>query len=181
MSQKVFLVDKWNNAIFPGERHTRQREWENAGVITDVVAAGQAPIDVDKRADADIEALSDTKKIIYEPEDGTVAFEFRVRADGNNDDALAIQLLAEAGVDHYTKVADFVCDQGQQDGDGTEHFIDDMKTSNKDWETDLRVVNPQADYIARCVLNTHGHNKFLWVCTDLQNATNLYIDVRRTS
>lgn len=178
--QKVYLVDKHGGVIFPGERASRQRAWEEAGSITAVVAAGQAPIDVDKRTDTLVVALADAKKAIYEPTDGTVAFEIRIRADGNEDDNLVIQVLAAAGVDHYTKVADLVCTQGTQPGP-TGFFCDDIVPSNSDWETSTRVVDAQANFIARYVLNTHGHDRFLFVCTDLQNATNVYIDVRRTS
>lgn len=181
MAAEVFILTPWKEVVFPGERHTRQRLWVNVGVITAVVAAGQAPIDVDKRADANIVALDTTKKVIYEPDNGTVNFEVRFRADGNEDDAYPIQMLAAAGVDHYTKIADLTCTQGTQDGHTTEHFIDDMTPANKDWETDVRVVDAEADYIARCIINTHGHSKFLFVCTDLKNATNIYIDVRRAS
>lgn len=177
--QAVFLVDKYGNVVWPGERHTRQYPWVNVGVITAVVAAGQAPIDVDKRADADIEALDDSKKVIYEPTNGTVAFEVRFRADGNEDNIFPIQMLAAAEVDHYTKIADLACTQGTQNGDSTEHFIDAIGQANNDWLTTPRVVDAQADYIARYVLNTHGCDKFLWVCTDLKNANNLYIDARR--
>jgi len=179
MSKGFFLRDKYNNVINPGERHTAQYEWVNAGIITAVVAAGQAPIDDDKRSHADIEALDDSKKAIYAPVDGTVAFEVRFRADGSEDDDLAIQMLAEAGTDHYTKIADLTCTQGTQDGNSTEHFIDAISQANNDWPTTPRIVDAQADYIARYILNTHGYDKFLFVCTDLQNATNLYVDTRR--
>ena len=178
--QKVYLVDKHGGVIFPGERATRQRSWEEAGSITAVVAAGQAPIDVDKRTDALVVALAAAKKVIYEPTDGTVAFEVRVRADGNEDDNLAIEVHAAAGVDHYTKIADLVCTQGTQPGT-VGFFCDDIVPSNSDWATARRVIDAQANFIARYVLNTHGHDRFLFVCTNLQNATNIYIEVRRTS
>ncbi len=177
----IVLFDPVNKApVMPGEKHTRQRLWKNAGSITAVVAAGQAPIDVDKRADSDIVSLSAAKKVIYEPVDGTVAFEIRIRADGTEDDAFALEVHSAAGVDHYTKVVDLACTQGKQEA-ATGKFCDDMVPSNSDWETATRVVDAQADFIARYVLNTHGHDRFLFVCTDLKNATNIYIDVRRTS
>lgn len=178
--QKVYLVDKHGGVIFPGERATRQRDWEEAGSISVIVAGGEAPIDVDKRTDALVVALDDTKKAIYEPTDGTVAFELRIRADGNEDDDLVIQVLASAGVDHYTKIGDLVCTQGLQPG-SVGYFCDDIVQSNSDWETARRIVDAQENFIARYILNTHGHDRFLFVCTDLQNATNVYIDVRRTS
>lgn len=183
---QVFLLEPENRngrhiICWPGERHTRQRAWVNAGSITAVVAAGQAPIDDDKRADADIVALDDTKKVIYEPDNGTVNLEFRFRADGSEDDVYPIQMLTEAGVDRYTKVSDLACTQGTQEADDTAYFIDAMTRSNYKWETPIRIVAAEANYIARCILNTHGHDGFLFVCTDLQNATNLYVDVRRAS
>lgn len=177
----VFIVDKHGAVVWPGERNTRQRLWVNAGSITAEVTIGEAPIDVDKRTDADIVALAAAKKVIYKPDDGTVAFEIRIRADGNADDALVIQMLAAAGIDHYTKVADLTCKQGTQVADDSAYFIDDFVTANSDWETSPRIVDAEDDYIARYILNTHGHDRFLFVCTDKQNATNVYIDVRRTA
>lgn len=177
----VNIRDKFGQVVNPGERHTAQRPWVPLGAITVIVAAGQAPIDVDKRSDADIVALASTEKLIYEPKDGTVNFAVRFRADGTEDDALEVQMLAEAGTDHYMKVADLTCTQGTQSGNGTEKFIDKIAHANKDWPTDPRIVDPQENYIARYILNTHGNSKFLFVCTDLKNATNLYVDVRRLS
>lgn len=178
---EMYLRIPGGELVYPGERHTIQRVWVNAGSITAVVAAGQAPIDVDKRADADIVALAASKKVIYEPENGTVNLEFRFRADGSEDDALAIQMLAAAGVDRYTKVADLTCTQGTQEADDSAKFIDGIAQTNNDWETTPRIIDAEANYIARYILNTHGHDRFLFVCTDLKNATNLYIDVRRPS
>jgi len=177
--QKVFLVDKHGEVIWPGEFHTKQYPWVNAGVITAVVAVGQAPIDDDKRADANIVALDDSKKVIYEPTNGTVAFEVRFRADGNEGDVFPLQMLSAAGVDHYTKIADLACTQGTQDGHSTEHFIDAIAQTNNAWLATPRIVDAEADYIARYVLHTHGYDRFLFVCTDLKNANNLYIDVHR--
>lgn len=177
---KITLVEPYNKVVVaPGESFTRQRSWENVGTITAVVAAGQAPIDDNKRADADIEALAAAKKAIYSPLNGTTAFEVRFRADGSEDDALPIQMLAEAGVDRYTKVADLTCTQGTQEADDSAYFIDGISQANNHWETTPRVVDAEANYIARYVLNTHGHTKFLFVCTDLKNASNIYVDVRR--
>jgi hypothetical protein len=161
--------------------YTRQYPWINAGSLTAVVATGQAPIDVDKRANSDIVALAATKKITYEPANGQVAFEFRVRADGTEDDGLALQLYAAAGADHYTKVADLTCTQGTQEANDSAYFCDAIAHTNKDWPTPLGRVAAGTNTIARYVLNTHGHDRFLWVCTDLKNATNVYVDVRRTA
>jgi len=178
---KIFLLTPQTEVVWPGERHTRQREWVNVGVITAVVAAGQAPIDVDKRSDADVVALADSKKVIYEPDNGTVNIEVRFRADGNEDDDLVIPVLAAAGIDHYTKVADLTCTQGTQEGDDSAYFIDAIAQANNDWETPTRVVDAQANFICRYILNTHGHDRFLFVCTDKKNATNIYVDIRRAS
>lgn len=176
--QGVFILDKFGNPINPGERHTAQYGWESAGVITEVVAAGQAPIDEDKRTDADIVGLVAAKKIIFEPKDGIVAFEFRIRSDGTVDDDLVISLLAAAGIDHYTKIADLTCTQGTQPGDAG-YFTDAISPANEDWLTKPRVVAAQDEFIARYVLNTHGYDRFLWVCTDKQNATNIWVETHR--
>ena len=183
MARGKQIRDFQDRLINPGERHTKQRDWANAGSITAVVAAGQAPIDVDKRADADVVALAASKKVIYEPEDGTVAFEVRVRSDGDENDELAIQMLAEAGTDRYVKIADLTCTQGTQEADNSCYFSDIITQTNNEWLTSVRIVNPEGNSIARYVLNTHGYSKFLFVCTNLgaKPATNIYIDVRRTS
>lgn len=179
MSRNWFILDPLKRVVYPGERNTVQYAWSNAGSITEVVAAGQAPIDPDKRAEADIVALATAKKVIYKPSNGTVAFEFRIRADGTEGDELVLQLLAAAGVDRYTKVMDLTCTQGTQDADDSAKFIDAMARTNSRWLTLIRVVAAEVNYIARGVMNTHGYDRFLWVSTDLQNATNIYIDVRR--
>jgi len=183
MARGKQVRDKEDRLINPGERHSAQRSWENAGSLIAVVAAGQSPIDVDKRADSDVVALSATKKIIYEPENGTVAFEFRVRADGSEDDALAIPFLAAAGEDRYTLIGDLTCIQGAQEADNSAYFCDAISggTGNAAWLSWTKVIAPGANYIARFILNTHGYSKFLFVCTDLKNAKNIYIDTRRTS
>lgn len=185
MAQKVFLVDKHGEVVWPGERHTRQFPWVNVGSITAVVAAGQAPIDVDKRAHADIVALAAAKKAIYQPTNGTVALEYRFRSDGTENDALAVQMHAQArGAagdivdDYYTKIADLTVTQGAQAA-GVGYFADAIAHTNRDWLTPLRHLAAQENYIARYILNTHGYTDFLFVCTDLKNATNLYIDARR--
>ena len=178
---EINLKDKSGKIVNPGERNTAQYDWVNAGSLTAVTAAGQAPIDVDKRAHADVVALATAKKVTYEPKEGTVAFEFRVRSDGTADDALAIQFLAEAGEDRYTKIADLNCVQGTQEANDSAYFADAMTETNNDWETTPRIVDAQAEYIARYILNTHGYTSFLWVCTNLQTATNIFIDVRRTA
>lgn len=183
--QKVFLVDKHSNVIWPGQRHTEQYPWGLVGSLSAVVAGGQAPIDPDKRAMADIVALADTKKIIYYPTNGTVAIELRFRTDGTEDDALETQLYAMAGgaaaeavADYYMKVSDLTITQGQQTA-AVGYFADAIAHTNKDWPTPIKRIAAQADNIARYILNTHGYTGFLIVCTDLKNATNLYMDARR--
>lgn len=160
---------------------TRQYPWANAGSLTVVVAAGQAPIDIDKRANADIVALAASKKITYETDDGQVAFEFRVRADGTEDDALVIPFYAAAGADRYTLIGNLTCTQGTQEADNSAKFCDAISggTTTAAWVTWTKIVAPGANQIARFVVNCHGYDRFLWVCTDLQNATNLYIDTKR--
>jgi len=175
----VYLREPGGRTVYPGESHTKQYPWVNAGSITAVTAAGQAPIDVDKRADADIVALAASKKIIYEPVDGMMSFEWRLRADGTEDDEYAIQFLAAAGVDYYTKIADTVCTQGTQPGVAG-YFADAMARTNNKWLTPNRIIDAEADFIARFVLNNKAYDRFLWVCTNLQNATNIYIDIHRT-
>jgi len=180
----IFIANPLGRVVWPGQPNTVQYEWENAGSITAVVAAGWAPIDVDKRADADVVALAATKKIIYEPANGQVAFEFRVRADGTEEDGFVIPFLAAAGADRYTLIGNLTCTQGTQEADGTSvYFCDAISggTGNAAWLSWTKVVAPGANYIARFVLNCHGYDRFLWVCTDKKNATNIYVDVRRTA
>ncbi len=163
------------------QQFTRQYPWLNAGSLTVVVAAGQAPIDVDKRTNADVVALVAAKKIIYEPDNGQVAFEFRVRADGNDDDALVIPFYAAAGADRYTLIGNLTCTQGTQEADDSAFFCDAISgfTNQKAWLSWTKEVAPAENYIARGPINCHGYDRFLWVCTDLQNATNIYIDCKR--
>ena len=161
--------------------YTRQYPWLNAGSLTATVSAGEAPIDVDKRANADIVSLAAAKKIIYEPDDGQVAFEFRVRADGTEDDALVIPLYAAAGADRYTLIGDLTCTQGTQEADNSAYFCDAISggTATAAWITWTKVVAPASNQIARFPINCHGYDRFLWVCTDLKTATNIYVDCKR--
>lgn len=179
MALPRYLYDEYGNVVNPGQKFTKQYPWANAGSITAVVAAGEAPIDDDKRADADVVALVAAKKVIYTPDDGTIGIAVRFRANGSEGDALAIQMLYAAGVDHYTKLADLTCTQGTQDGGSTEHFIDAIAKTNDDWPTPIGIITPEADYMAWMILNTHGNDRFLWVVTDIKAATNVYVDVRR--
>ena len=182
MAAEVFILTPYKEVIFPGERHTRQRDWENIGVITAVVAGGEAPIDADKKKHSDIVALADAKKAIYEPQNGTVNLEFRFRADGTLDDVYAMELYAEAGIDHYTKISDLGCKEGLMEvDDGSQRFISEIADTNEDWETSPRVVCAEPHHICRYILNAHGHTGFLFVCTDIQSATHIWIDVRRAS
>jgi len=162
-------------------QYTRQYPWVNVGSLTAVVAAGQAPIDVDKRANSDIVALAAAKKIIYEVANGQVAFEFRVRADGTENDGFVIPFYASAGEDYYTLVGELTCTQGTQDGGNSTYFCDTISggTNTSSWLTWTKVVAPAANQIARFVANCHGYDRFLWVCTDMKNATNIYIDCKR--
>ena len=161
--------------------YTRQYPWLNAGSLTATVSAGEAPIDVDKRANADIVSLAAAKKIIYTPDDGQVAYEFRVRADGTENDAFVIPFLAAAGVDRYTLIGELTCTQGTQEADDSTFFCDAISglTNQKAWPSWTKEVAPAANYIARGPVNCHGYDRFLWVCTDLKNATNIYVDCKR--
>lgn len=184
MAQKVYLVDKHSNTVWPGQRHTPQFSWVEIGSLSVVVAAGQAPIDVDKRAAADITDLAANKKIIHNPVNGTVAMEYRFRTDGTVDDALEVQLHAMASgapqvvADYYTKIADLTVTQGLQPAT-VGYFADEITHTNRDWPTPLKYIAAAENYIARYILNTHGYTDFLFTCTDLKTASNLYLDVRR--
>ena len=164
---------------------TRQYPWLNAGSLTAVVAtgdsSGESPTDISKRGNSDIVALAAAKKITYESAEGQVAFEFRVRADGTEDDGVVIPFYAAAGADRYTLVGELTCTQGTQEADDSAYFCDAISggTSTAAWVTWTKVVAPAANQMARFVVNCHGYDRFLWVCTDLKTATNIYIDCKR--
>jgi len=161
--------------VNPSEDYVQQYAWREAGQIT----SAQAALAVDARDHASVEALAAAKKVLFKPEHGSVALEFRFRSDGSENDANTIQVYAAAGDDHYTRIAQLVATQGQQDA-SEGHFADSIVETLDNWLTDTKVVQPSSvdNHIARYILNTHGYDRFLFIVSTLATTT-VYVDVRR--
>lgn len=152
------------------------------GLLTAVVGAGEALVDVDKRASSDVAALADSKKVIIRPENGTVSMEIRFRSDGTSaGDQEIVELHACAGDDHYAFVEEFTIDRGTQEFTSSIFYYDTIVPAKSDlWMTPIGIISDTLNHMGRIVMNTHGCDKFclVWTTKDA-NTTNLYVDWRR--
>ena len=159
-------------------------KWQNIGSIT----SAQAALGATARTHATVEALADAKKIILylgqtDYMGKNIALLFRFRSDSDDDTVTnTLQSYAEAGEDHYTRIAQLVIKEGLQEYSSTIFFVDGITPSYENWITneDAMVVQPTPtdDHIARYRLNTHGCDRFLFIAST-RNSTTIYIDVRR--
>ena len=176
--------------VHPGESACRQYAWEN---IADLSVA-EAALAGDEINSTYINALAATKRGIYEPENGQVAFEIRARSDGNNGDDNVIEMYAAAkdivpDLFFYRRAATLTFTQGTGEywpsatdpNPATIFFADELAVANNSWLTtpvDCGVDASQ-DY-ATYVINCHGYARFAFIMsTKDANTTHLYIDCRR--
>ena len=159
-------------------------KWQEIGEITSAHDA----LGATARTHAAVEALDDAKKIILylgqtDYEKKNIALEFRFRSDSDDDTVTNIlQSYAEAGQDHYTRIAQLAIKEGLQEYSSTIFFVDGITPSYENWITNenAMVVQPSVtdDHIARYTINTHGYDRFLFIAST-KTSTNIYIDVRR--
>lgn len=159
-------------------------KWQELGEIT----AAQAALGDAARTHAAVELLDDTKKVVlYLGQTDfwlkNIALEFRFRSDSDDDTVTnTLQSYAEAGEDHYTRIAQLVAKEGLQQYSSSIFFVDGITPSFENWITneDSMIVQPVPtdDHIARFTINTHGYDRFLFIASAL-NSTTVYIDVRR--
>lgn len=170
-------IAKAQQALAGQRDYNEQTGWRQIGVIT----VAQALLGDAEKSHAAVKALADGKGVLQYLEDGTVAYEWRFRTDGTEDDAPVIQLYSCAGVDHFSHVAQLTLSQGTQAAT-VGNFVDGITPANEAWFDDSLNVQPSSplNNIARYGLNAYGNDQFLFIASALI-VTNIYIDARRLS
>jgi hypothetical protein len=183
--------DKSSAGVHPGESACRQYAWENVAdltVATTALAGGQ-------RNSTYVNALGSTKRGVYSPKNGQVAFEVRARSDGNDGDDNIVEMYFAAkdivaDFFHYRRLATMTWTQGTGEywpsavdpNPATIFFADELAIANEPvWISDEADVGLDAsnDY-ASYVVNLHGYAKIAFIMSTKDvNTTHVYIDVRR--
>jgi len=181
MPDPIYTCDIFGRVINPGVEHSAQYPWENIADITVVEAA----LAGNEKNSTYIDALGSTKCGIFSPEDGEVAFEVRVRSDGNDGDINVIEMYAAAGDITseylYRRIATLTWTQGTGEYTAAIFFSDELAVTNDSWLTPpIDCGVDSSNGYASYVLNIHGHKKFAFIMsTKAINTTHLYIDKRR--
>lgn len=159
-------------------------KWQPVGSIT----SAQAALGATGRTHAAVDDIAEAKKVILylgqtDYELKNIALEFRFRSDSDDDTVTnTLQSYAEAGEDHYTRIAQLVIKEGLQEYSSSIFFVDGITPSYENWITgeDAMIVQPTPtdDHIARLTINTHGYDRFLFIASTLNSPT-IYVDVRR--
>lgn len=170
-------IAKAQQAIQGEMDYNEQTRWRQIGVIT----VAQALLGDSAKDHASVLALADGIGVLHYLEDGSVAYEWRFRTDGTEDDAPVIQQYSCAGVDHFSHVAQLTLAQGTQVAT-VGKFVDTITPANEAWFDDSLNVQPSSpsNNIARYGLNAYGNDQFLFIASTLV-VTNIYIDARRLS
>ena len=156
--------------------YNEQTRWKEIGQIT----VAQALLGPTAKDHASVIALPDGAGVVHIVPDGSIAWEYRFRTDGSEDDAPIIEMYRCAGIDHFSHVAQLTLAQGtQQDGSGN-FFADSITAANEAWFDSSFSVQPSApdNNIAGYGLNVFGNNQFLFIASALV-VTTIYIDGRR--
>lgn len=151
-------------------------QWRNLGSIT----VAQALLGGTEKDHASVLALPDGAGVLHMVEDGSVAYEWRFRTDGDEDDAPVLQLYRCAGVDHFSHVVQLTLAQGTQLASTGIYFVDGITAANEAWYDDTFSCQPtvKANNIASYGLNRYGNDRFLFIASTLA-VTTIYIDARR--
>lgn len=162
--------------VNPSEDYVNQFTWEEIGDIT----VQQTALAVDGSDWDTINALAATNKLVYYPNNGTVAFEVRFRCDVNAGDNV-VNLYAMAGDDYARLVGTLTCTQGTLEYSATEFFCEEIVQSVENWISTTSVVceTGGANNMASLVINAHGYDRFIFVATTLLAGKTLTLDVRR--
>lgn len=169
-------ISKAGQAIQGQQDFNEQTGWNNIGAIT----VAQALLGATEKDHASVIALADGKGILQMIENGAIAYEWRFRTDGAEDDAPVIDVYKCAGVDHFSHAVQLTLAQGlQQDGNGN-FFADQIAAADKAWYDPAFTVQPStpSDNIASYGLNLYGNDQILFIASSLV-VTTIYIDARR--
>lgn len=161
--------------------YNEHKYWENHGSIT--VAEGA--LGPTARTQAAVLALAAANKVIVAIPDGAVAWEWRFRTDGNENDAPVLEMYAacakgSADLAHYSRVAKLTLAQGTQLDAGSIYFCDTIAATLEGWYNTTFLKEPATpdNHISSYGLNTFGHNRFLFVASTLI-VTTIYVDGRQ--
>ena len=149
--------------------------WRELGSIT----VEQALLGATEKDHASVLVLPDGAGLLHMVEDGSIAYEWRFRTDGDEDDAPVLQLYRCSGVDHFSHVAQLALVQGTQRA-SVGYFADGVTPTKEAWFDDTFSVQPtvKSNNIASYGLNVFGNNQFLFIASSLV-VTTIYIDARR--
>lgn len=156
--------------------YTAQLEGQYGWVPVGGISVTQATLAVNGRDDATVEALAAANKVLWEPDDGTLAAEIRFRTDAADDAAWVAEIFAARGTDYYTRVGTLTMTVGKQVCT-VGRFIDSIVITNDEWES--ITAETTADEIGRVRLYTQGYTKFLFIAPTLPAGKVLYVDVAR--
>lgn len=151
----------------------RQQSWQPPvnGITVTQVALG-----VTARAQADIDDLAITKKIVFDLSGAqSRALLLRIRSDGSEDDSNVLQLYLGRDKDHYIKIGQLTCLQGTQEAGNSTYFADTITPANEvalfsGVETNI------VDSIAFYSLRTFGFDKLVIIVSSLASTT-VYVDL----
>lgn len=149
--------------------------WRELGSIT----VEHALLDDAEKDHVSALALPDGAGLLHMVEDGSIAYEWRFRTDGDEDNESVLQIYRCAGVDHFSHVAQLTITQGTQVA-GVGFFADGIVPANEAWFDDTFRVQPAvpSNNIACYGLNVFGNNQFLFIASSLGVKT-VHIDARR--
>jgi len=150
-------------------------QWVNLGTIT----SAQAALSGTERTNTSVLALAAAKKVLFSPENGSVAYEFRFRTDGSENDAPVIQMYYAAVPDHYRRQATLTLAQGTQLYSGSIYFCDTITITNECYIDATLHGEPATpdNHFSSYGCNAHGHD-FLFIASTL-GVTTIYVDGRR--
>jgi len=144
-----------------------QYEWDVAKELT----TAQAALGTDKSA-ATVHALTATGIARFQPDDGTVALEFRFLCSADADSNVINLYGMRGDSDHYELIATFTLTGGTQVIDSIVAVDTIAETANTEvWPTAIAVMSQANNSVAKIALNTHGYKNLLFCATTLNSAS----------
>jgi len=151
---------------------------EDGGSFSNVggITVAQAALGVTARAQADIDAIADTTKIVFDIDTWEAGL-LRIRSDGSEDDSNVLQLYIGKQGDHYMNIGQLTCLQGTQEGGNSTYLADSITPASEkalfDGE-ELSVTNEMGLYHFR----TMGFDRLVVIVSTLASTT-VYVDAVR--
>ena len=154
--------------------HDVRKGFKLAGEIT----ATQTALAVTGRTKALVDALADTKKVVYKAEIFSSLIECRISTDADGD-AHVINVYGSRGDDHVL-IGTLTVTGGTQTGPNSNVYVDTIVESDMNWlrPTGTRVISGDANNeMARWLLDLMGYSEILFIATTLASGTTLRIDI----